>query len=346
MISTRQNDEILLDYIPAISVIVPAYNTQDYLGRCLDSILAQSFEDYEVIFVNDGSSDGSLQVFESYLPRFKRARLVSQDNQGVSRARNAGIAVAKGSYISFIDSDDWIAPSMLQTLYAAITETKSDIAQIEYTTAAHPSKTIVQAPNEVRRLLSSTKALSEMLIDEMYSPCCRLYSRSLMEEDAEVFPVGITCEDRVANFKLISKAEQVVISNRIEYFYYLNYGSISYNGLDERGLDILVADARIVDMANCLGDAHIISLAKDRAAKGAYSLLVKWARFGITDSNLGEDALHSLQERYKKDYPRLMKSQLSAGKKFAAWQLRYMPELLKLEFKLYNILTGHSKESA
>ena len=328
---------------PEISVIVPAYNTQNYLMRCLDSLLAQNFSDFEVIFVDDGSVDTSFEVFEQYLSRFPHATLIQQHNQGLSKARNTGIEHAKGNYISFVDSDDWVAPTMLQTLFAAITETESDIAQIAYESCSDPHYVPKQVTHDKQRILSSKEALCEMFTDEKYSVWCRLYARRLFDNDQEVFPVGLTCEDRVANFKLISRAKQVVVSERIEYFYFLNYGSISFSGLDRRGFDLLEADMRIVKMAKKLGDPHLLTLVEDRAAKGSFSLLIKWARFGITDADIGEHEVKSLMQDFQCNYPRLSKSSLSPAKKFVAWQLRYMPRILKAEFRLYNMISSYRR---
>ena len=329
---------------PAISVIVPAYNTEAFLPRCLDSLLAQAFPDFEAILVDDGSTDRTLSVLQAYAGRFAACAVVTQENQGLSAARNAGIQASRGRYIAFVDSDDWVAPTFLETLYRTVTEAERDIAQVAYATCSQPIDP--QQPVEEVRVLSPVEALAEMLETEEYTVCTRLYARWLFGEagDEGVFPVGLTCEDRVANFKLISKAHRIAVSNRIEYFYCLNLGSISYNGLDRRGFDLLAADALMVDGAKALGDATVQRLTEDRAAKGAYSLLVKWARFGVTDPALDEQAaLSQLKADFKRDYPRLMASRLSFPKKAVAWQLRHTPWLVRAEFRLYNLLTGAGK---
>ena len=123
---------------PTISVIVPAYNTEDFLPRCLDSLLAQGFSDFEVVLVDDGSTDRSFSVLESYVGRFAACTLISQENRGLSAARNAGVRVSRGRYLAFVDSDDWVAPTFLETLYRIATETGSDIAQVAYITSSHP----------------------------------------------------------------------------------------------------------------------------------------------------------------------------------------------------------------
>lgn len=109
---------------PKISVIVPAYKTAEYIPACLDSILAQTFTDYEVICINDGSPDNALDIFKQYARRDKRIRVMTQKNQGVCAAKNNAIAKARGEYIFPLDSDDMIAPNCLEVLYNIITTQK------------------------------------------------------------------------------------------------------------------------------------------------------------------------------------------------------------------------------
>lgn len=326
----------------AISVIVPVYNTEKYLARCLDSLLAQSFKSYEIILVDDGSTDSSPALCDSYASRFSHATVVHQKNQGLSGARNVGIAAAAGEYIGFVDSDDWVAPSFLETLYTLATSTNSDIAEVDYEIKTAPDTNgLTQHEKHVHeRTLSGLDALKEMLIQERYAVWNKLYAKKLFHENEAIFPFGLTCEDRVANFKLLPRANQVAVSDSIEYYYFLNQGSISHDGLSKRGFDLIEADKINVDRARELGDEEILELAKDRAAKSSYSLLVKWARFGVTDSNLDEDAaLQQLKHDFEINYSRLMSSPLSTAKKFVAWQLKHMSPVLRLEFRFYNALT-------
>ena len=113
---------------PIISVIVPIYNVEEYLPKCLDSILNQTFSNIEIICVNDGSTDGSRKVLEEYKKRDFRIKIVDKENGGLSSARNAGMKVAVGEYYSFIDSDDWIDKTMLEKLYENMTTLNTDIS--------------------------------------------------------------------------------------------------------------------------------------------------------------------------------------------------------------------------
>lgn len=117
---------------PKISIIVPIYNTEKYLEECLDSILRQSMRDIEVICINDGSTDSSAQLCDAIMARDKRVVVVHKENGGLSSARNTGIEHAKGQYILFVDSDDWISPFLCQQIYDKAIETDADLIQFFY----------------------------------------------------------------------------------------------------------------------------------------------------------------------------------------------------------------------
>lgn len=418
----------------AISLIVPIYNQEQWLMRCFASIDAQTFFAFETILVDDGSNDATARIVSHYVANHDNVTLITHDTcRGLSAARNTGIAHAKGDYIAFLDSDDWAEPSFLKTLYLAAVENDADVAQVAYvesTSLCEPQ----QPEEEIISILTGEEAAEAMLNDDKYAVWCRLYRRSLVEAlGEEPFEVGLTCEDRVFNMRILPKAGKVAQSNCVEYHYFQNMGSLSNGGLSEKGLDLLQADNLMVEAAKDTGNETLIELAKDRQAKGAYSLLVKWARFGFAgesckaesgdeeaksdtvegteesevseeaeaaevenasaeadtkdefeepaqeeppdgeqdvseevplDGEQGEDEqapaaddqdageqvpavgvqsganemLSMLRQRYIADYPRLMKSNISGTKKFVAWQLRYMPSVLKAEFSVYNAL--------
>ena len=118
--------------MPKISIIIPAYNVEKYLSQCLDSILAQTFKDFECICVNDGSTDNTLTILREYANKDNRIKIINQKNSGSSVSRNNGIKQALGQYISFIDADDWVTENYLEILYNKIIETDADIVRASY----------------------------------------------------------------------------------------------------------------------------------------------------------------------------------------------------------------------
>ncbi len=111
-----------------VSIIVPVYNVEKYLGRCLDSLVMQTLEDIEIICVNDGSPDNSLAILEEYAAKDTRIRIINQENAGLSCARNAGLQIAQGEYIAFVDSDDWVDLDFFKKLYDTAKKHDTDIA--------------------------------------------------------------------------------------------------------------------------------------------------------------------------------------------------------------------------
>ena len=116
----------------ALSVVIPVYNIEGYLGKCLDSILAQTFPDYEVIVVNDGSTDRTPQVCDEYAAKDARIRIIHKENEGVSVARNTGIEVASGEYFLFFDGDDFMEPYTMEELYKVAKEQQVDTVVYGY----------------------------------------------------------------------------------------------------------------------------------------------------------------------------------------------------------------------
>jgi glycosyltransferase involved in cell wall biosynthesis len=108
---------------PKISIVIPAYNVEKYIGKCVTSLIEQTFTDYEIIAVNDGSSDNTLEILRHFENRYPFFTVIDQKNSGISQTRNAGLAAARGEYICFINSDDFVAPTYLSELYNACVET-------------------------------------------------------------------------------------------------------------------------------------------------------------------------------------------------------------------------------
>ncbi len=207
-----------------ISVIIPVYNVENYLAKCLDSVINQTYQDLEIICINDGSTDNSPKILDEYLKKDKRIKLINQENQGLSGARNTGLKNAKGEYISFIDSDDWIDQNYFEKLFDAITKTNSDIA--------------LSSILRVRKNLSTYRVKYEK--EEVFQDfiekikiinipkCCyvwnKLYKRDLIIN--EFFPVKRYYEDVFWTPYIIKKSEKIVTVPDINYYYRANKKSI------------------------------------------------------------------------------------------------------------------------
>lgn len=207
-----------------ISIIIPVYNTENYLHKCLLSVLNQSFTDFEAICVDDGSSDNSLAVLYEYQRMDDRIIIVSQENGGVSKARNTGIKLAHGEYITFIDSDDWIHPQYLEALIEGIKTNQSNMSIISYREINNYAKEIEEDiinPSEHLKTYSIDQVMNKY---KLKSRCWgKLYKKKIIDEERIRFPEGIKIgEDSVFVYEYFSKimAQPIIAVIEADLYYY------------------------------------------------------------------------------------------------------------------------------
>jgi glycosyltransferase involved in cell wall biosynthesis len=210
-----------------LSIIIPVYNVVDWLPETVDSVLAQSFRDFELILVDDGATDGSGEICDSYAARDARVRVIHQKNAGVSAARNTGVAAAKGDYIGFTDSDDIIEKDMYAVMMSLAEKHNADVVQCQHdrantlNEALRQDDSVVMTGEEfVRRMF--TKTGSDYT--NQVSLCTTIMKRSLFEN--VVFPVGQVYEDEQETYKLCLKAVRLAETNDILYHYIKRENSI------------------------------------------------------------------------------------------------------------------------
>lgn len=220
MVSAGGNTEL-------ISIIVPIYNVERYLEKCICSILKQSYSSFEVLLVDDGSTDSSLEICEKWAAEDNRIRILKKSNGGLSDARNFGLRYASGKYITFVDSDDWIEEDYLEFLHASIVRDDSDISTCIYYSCTEngrtPWKGITSDSTEV---MDRDSALLSLLYSSRIdvSATCKLYKAKLFEGVS--FPVGMHFEDVGTTYKLILKAQKTSVGMRPLYNYLMRPGSI------------------------------------------------------------------------------------------------------------------------
>ena len=216
---------------PIISVIVPVYNVERYLAQCLDSILVQTFSNIEIICVNDGSTDNSRKILENYKNRDSRIKIVDKKNGGLSSARNAGMKVATGEFYSFIDSDDWVEPTMLEKLYNSATTFNSDIVicavhQYDETNQklddSNPYYTLGYFDETFDNRAFSYKDVKPFIMDVCVMAWNKLYRKSLVDKYNAEFPDGLIFEDGPFFFSIFFKTQRVTIVRDFLYYYRIN----------------------------------------------------------------------------------------------------------------------------
>jgi len=221
-----------------VSVIVAVYNIEEYLPRCVDSILAQTYGKLEIILVDDGSKDRSGSICDDYAGKDPRVRVIHKKNGGLSDARNAGMDVASGEYIGFVDGDDWIEPDMYRAMYHACEKEKAQVAACRYKQITKSGVIDGSAGNSVS--LSRDKALEIYVCgDERYliynSVWSKLFARELVEDMR--FPVGKNSEDIMFTTKAFCRMERLAYLDEAYYNYVLDReGSIMNEKAGERRL--------------------------------------------------------------------------------------------------------------
>lgn len=209
-----------------ISVIVPVYNTKELLERCVHSIRNQSYQNMEIILVDDGSTDGSGILCDGLAAMDDRIRVIHKENGGSSSARNEGIKAAKGKYLGFIDSDDYIEPMMYEMLYEAITTYGIQIAQVGRDEIDEKGEQLpfVCKPVDTNTAVSSENFMRELLMHRGDSSfCTKLVDASLFLND--YFPEGVLNEDFHLMVNMLTKTEGVVIVPYIGYHVFYRIGS-------------------------------------------------------------------------------------------------------------------------
>lgn len=216
---------------PIISVIVPVYNVEKYLAKCLDTILAQTFSNIEIICVNDGSTDNSRKILAQYAQKDSRVKIVDKKNGGLSSARNAGMKVATGEFYSFIDSDDWIEETMLEKLYNSMVSLNTDISicavhQYDETNQriddSNPYYTLGYFDESFDNKAFSYVDTKPFLLDVCVMAWNKLYRKSFIDECNAEFPEGLIFEDGPFFFSIFFKTQRVSIVRDFLYYYRIN----------------------------------------------------------------------------------------------------------------------------
>ena len=152
-------------HTPMISVVIPVYNVDKYVGKCLSSLVEQTYRDFEIIAVNDGSTDNSLDILRHFEQKYDFITVIDKKNGGMSSARNAGMKIARGEYISFVDSDDYVAPTFFEELYDACAEYGADISCCYYYYRFVENDFLFEYPFRCHGVYNNQEAMNKLLRD-------------------------------------------------------------------------------------------------------------------------------------------------------------------------------------
>lgn len=314
--------------MPKVTVIVPVYNVEKYVAKCLDSLLAQTLDEIEIIVVNDGATDGSKEILLEYANKYpEKIKYLEKENGGLSDSRNYGVPYAKGEYIAFLDSDDYIEPEMYEKLYAKAKQEDSDMVECDFYWE-YPNKQKLDTKE-------SYQGKKEMLVKARVVAWNKLWKTELIQKAKVLFPKGYRYEDVEFFYQMIPFIEKVSFVKEPFIHYVQREGSIS-NSQNERTAEIF----EVLE--------HVISYYKERGIYEEYQTQLEYvyARFllcssflritKIKDKRLRKKLINETWERLQKNFPNwkqntILRTQKS-GKNF------YMKTVNSFTTKLYGIV--------
>lgn len=305
---------------PLVSIIVPVYNVAAVLERCIDSLLAQTYDNLEIILIDDGSTDGSGELCDLLAGRdYQRIKVLHQENRGLSAARNAGLNIASGSYVTFVDSDDSVQPYLVELLLglctqhhtlmsiagfrelAANSETFPNLDQRAELRSGDPAAWPDDTPTpENVELLTTTACLIRMLCDQGFnvSAWSKLYARELFASVR--YPEGKLYEDVGTTYKLVLQCPEIAASSLRPYNYYLNPNSITQRSFSLNKLDLITLTDQMCD------DLLAWSKTRDVAERDQLELLTKKRRMHARFSILRQMVMINLKSLPEADRQNLL----------------------------------------
>jgi len=280
--------------MPKISIIVPVYNVEKYIHRCIDSILHQTFKDFELILVDDGSLDNSGKICDEYAKEDDRIKVIHKENGGLSDARNVGLDIAQGEYIAFVDSDDWIEKDMYSILYENIRKYNADISICKMRKIFDSTVDNNITTNNCI-ILNNEEAFDCLFNNKYYAShaCDKLYKKSLF--DGIRYPVGKLYEDMFTTYRLFEKANKVVFSDYIGYNYFQRKDGIVNSKFRPEKLDYIRAFNGIFDLGYSKYPKSINSITISYVLANT-TLITDICRAGYKDKSIISELIRNIRE--------------------------------------------------
>ena len=327
-----------------ISVIVPIYNSEKYLHRCINSIISQTYKNLEIILVDDGSTDNSGMICDQLATQDERIRVFHKKNGGLSSARNLGIEVASGDYIAFVDSDDWLADDIYEYCIDLAEKNNCDVIDynVEFTNGNGTKKAFGTEIKYDIEIIEGKEILRDYLMKGQtekapFTVWRKLYKRHLFETIR--FPEGKINEDIVLNYKILKRCNKIACTNKVGYYYFQSEESITRNCLKKRDFDLLDACEELIALTEEEDYTGIKYLAKVKNARSYFSLLAKIAFYGIEDEGLNQQkVIRYLTQKLRENYFLLMASPMPFNRKLMVTALCVDLHCLSFPLKIYKYI--------
>ena len=332
--------------LPLISVLIPVYEVEEYLDRCVQSVLAQTYKNFEVVMVDDGSKDRSAEIASRYAEEHENIRLICSEHAGVSHARNVLLENAKGEYIFFLDSDDFLDPETLQTLYDLAVKYDADITQGKMFWTQTDGYTANKLENPDIYIITSfakmVEAWHQNIVQTMVMS--KLYNRKALEHI--VFPLGKIHEDEAVMHHILSNVKKMVCIMQPLYYYYRNTKSIMNRAFSYARYDALDALQDRIDFF----DSRDMDFDADMAALRYCFICVELYRRTVQEIDAHDPHLKMLYKNLERNAKRV----LTCGRfdeDLQTLMKNWLQDPLKGEIPYYwpiasAYYTAHGKESA
>lgn len=310
-----------------ISVIVAIYNVEQYLHKCIDSILAQTYENLEIILVDDGSPDKSGAICDEYAQKDSRVKVIHKQNGGQSTARNAALDIATGEYIGFVDGDDWIEPEMYQILYSTMVNEGADIVQCGWYIVEPNGKKDCPYPDKYKKVLTSDEAL-DSLIDFPEFPlntsvCCKLFRKRLV--DWLRFSPVRAYEDDEFVYKAVSLANKIVCINSPLYDYFNRAESTMTAKFNMNKFALVTIQKSICDLLKLRYPKRYAEVEKTLCSKQFYILSCLLDNLSLKGA---QEKSIELKTAILSSYNDYMQNPFMGKNKLMLWLMRYTPQFV------------------
>ena len=320
-----------------ISVIVPVYNVEKYLNRCIDSIINQTYKNLEIILVDDGSPDNCGKICDEYAKKDSRIKVIHKENGGLSDARNVGINIARGTYVGFVDSDDWIEEEMYEILYNNILKYNADLSTCNFIRTAKNVKKSYNKGNIIKIYTRGEylKKFFKIGTQEcVYYAWNKLYRRELLSK--EQYPVGLTSEDVEGTFKYLLKCEKVVTTKKICYNYFYNEKSITESNFSDKDLDLIKIWDDVLKISKKSGNHEYIQMAILNRKRINFTLLFRMAKQldRVEINSKYKNEKEKLIKDLKKDRKILLKANIPISRKIMVIFISTNFDFINLIFKI------------
>ena len=302
-----------------VSIIVPVYNVEAYIYECVDSLLGQTYRDLEIILVDDASPDNCPRICDDYAQKDPRIKVIHKPNGGLSDARNAGIDVATGDYLMFVDSDDYIVSTMVEQLLSMAEQSEAGIASCGYT--GDLDKLSAETSGQFR-VATAAEALKCILVEKEISTSAstKLYATRLFEDVR--FPVGKIYEDYATIYKVIHKAGKVAYNDEKKYYYRPNPTGITGGKFYKKQMQYFEISEQVMTFVTAEYPQYV-KYVNNRAERMAISFYKKISESGFDD----KETIRTLSRFIRKHIWRYLFSGYAPLSKMYGLMVSVMPRL-------------------